>query len=104
VLDEHLASDLVLTPLGDREVDLQERVRVAVEDGRDPLLLEEVDVLQPVDVLPRSGRLEIDVLDQRDVVLVGEALTRELLGGDDHVGTHGSTTSRSGKWSIGFSR
>src|ERR671918_528299 len=98
VLDQHLARDLVLPPLGDREVDLQERVRVAVEDGRDSLLLE------PVDVLARGGRLEIDVLDQRDVVLIGKALARELLGGDDDVGRQGSTASRSGRWSIGFSR
>src|SRR4029453_11060124 len=34
VRDQHLAGDLVLAALGDREVDLQEGVGVAVEDGR----------------------------------------------------------------------
>ena len=80
MLDEHLAGDLVLAALGDREVDLQERVRVAVEHGRDALLLQEVDVLEPVDVVARRRRHEVDVLDQAHVLLVGEALAREVLG------------------------
>src|SRR4030095_15586195 len=51
----HLARDLVLAALGDREVDLQEGVGVAVEDGRRTLLLEQLDVLEPVDVLAGRG-------------------------------------------------
>src|SRR4051794_13816243 len=80
VLDQHLARDLVLAALGDREVDLQERVRVAVEDGGDAFLAQEVDVLEPVDVLARRGGEEVDVLDEADVLLVGEAPAREVLG------------------------
>src|SRR5580765_2813986 len=61
VLDEHLACDLVLPALGNREVDLEERVRVAVEDRGHPVFLEERDVLEPVDVLA-GGRVEqVDV-------------------------------------------
>jgi hypothetical protein len=80
VLDQHLARDLVLAALRDREVDPQERVRVAVEDGRDALLDEEVDVLEPVDVLARRGGEQVDVLDQAHVLLVGESLAGEVLG------------------------
>src|SRR6185437_616490 len=43
VLDEHLARDLVLASLGNWEVDLDERVRVAVEDRRHAVLLEQLD-------------------------------------------------------------
>src|SRR5438045_1481099 len=49
MLDQNLARDLVAAPLGNGEVDLQERVRVAVEDGRDALLAQERHVLEPVD-------------------------------------------------------
>jgi hypothetical protein len=80
MLDEHLAGDLVLAPLRDGEVDLEEGVRVAVEDGRDSLLLEELDVLEPVQVLARRRGGEVDVLDERDVFLVREAMAREVLG------------------------
>ena len=62
VLDEHLARELVLPPCGDREVDLQEGVGVAVEDGRDAVLLEQLDVLEPVDVVPGRRRLQVDVI------------------------------------------
>src|SRR5918992_496796 len=74
VLDEHLARDLVAAPLRDREVDLDEGVRVAVEHGGGALLLEQLHVLEPVDVLAGRGRLQVDVLDQRHLLLVGEAL------------------------------
>src|SRR5262249_41833661 len=40
VFDEHLACDLVLAALRNREVDLEERVRVAVEHGGHAVLLE----------------------------------------------------------------
>ena len=63
MLDEDLARDLVLAPLGDGEVDLDERVRVAVEDGGKPLLLQELDVLEPVEVIPGRGGEKVDVLD-----------------------------------------
>src|SRR5512133_2348910 len=105
--DQHLARDLVLAARGDREVDLQEGVRVAVEDSRRALLLEQLDVLEPVDVLAGRGRLEVDPLDQADVLLVGEALPGELLGidRDDLLGlVHRSTAEPSGSRSIGFSR
>src|SRR3712207_8450443 len=42
----------------DLEVDLQERVRIAVEDGRHAVLLEQRDVLEPVDVLAGGRRSE----------------------------------------------
>src|SRR5438445_2255769 len=51
VRDQHLARKLVPAPLRDREVDLQERVRIAVEDRGDAVLGQELDVLEPVDVL-----------------------------------------------------
>ena len=82
VRHQHLARDLVLATLGDREVDLQEGVRVAVEDRRHAVLLEQRDVLEPVDVLARGRRLEVDVLDERDVLLVREAMAGEELGVD----------------------
>src|SRR2546428_4391922 len=80
VLDQHLACDLVLTTLGNREVDLQERVRVAVEDRREPVLLEQLDVLEPVDVLTRRRREKVDVVDEVDVLLVWKPSAREVLG------------------------
>src|SRR5687768_12752390 len=40
--DEHLARDLVLASLRDGEVDLEEGVRIAVEDGRHPVLHEQL--------------------------------------------------------------
>ena len=82
MLDEHLAGDLVLAPLGDVEVDADEGVRVAVEDRGRALLLEELDVLEPVDVLARGRRLQVDVVQFGDVLLVGLALPREVLGVD----------------------
>ena len=65
---------LVLPALGDREVDLDERVRVAVEHRRGAVLLEQLDVLEPVDVVTRRGGVEVDALDERDVLLVREAV------------------------------
>src|SRR5579863_507345 len=59
VLDQHLPGDLVLAPGGDREVDLHERVRVAVEYRRRALLLEQLDVLEPVEVLAGRGRHQV---------------------------------------------
>src|SRR5688500_12290803 len=82
VLDEQLAGDLVLATLGNLEVDLQERVRVAVEDGRDAVLLQELDVLEPVEVVAGRGREQVDVLDLADVLLIGEASAGEVLGVD----------------------
>src|SRR5262245_11281725 len=77
--NEDLACDLVLAPVRDREVDLQEGVAVAVEDRGHAVLLEELDVLEPVQVLSRGGCLEVDVLDERQVLLVREAMPREEL-------------------------
>src|SRR5215207_4478208 len=79
VRDQDLAGDLVLAAGGDVEVDLEEGVRVPVEDGRHPLLLEQLDVLEPVDVLARSGGIEVDAVDSGDVLLVREALAGEVL-------------------------
>src|SRR3954451_21162033 len=82
VLHEHLPGDLVLPPRRDREVDLEERVRVAVEDGGHVVLDEQFDVLEPVDVLARRRRDEVDVVDERDVLLIREPVPREHLGVD----------------------
>src|SRR6185312_9379603 len=71
-----------LAPFRDVEVDLQERVRVAVEHRRHPLLLEQLDILEPVDVLARRGRLEVDAVERRDVLLIREALAAQVLGVD----------------------
>src|SRR4051812_42910295 len=79
VLDENLARDLVLASLGDVEVDADEGVRVAVEDRGRAFLLEKLHVLEPVDVLTRGGRLEVDVLDLGHVLLVGLPLPRQVL-------------------------
>src|SRR5207247_712121 len=43
VFDQHLARELVLLPLGDREVDLEKRVRVAVEHRGNAVLFQELD-------------------------------------------------------------
>ena len=72
--------DLVLAPFRDREVDLEKGIAVAVEDRRHAVLLEERDVLEPVDVLTRCRREQVDVLDERDVLLVREAVPGEELG------------------------
>src|SRR4029453_14040208 len=82
VLDQHLARDLVLAALGNREEDLKEGVVVGVEDRGHAFLLEELDVLEPVDVLAGRRRQQVDVLDQGDVLLVREAAAREGLGVD----------------------
>jgi hypothetical protein len=80
MLDQDLAGDLVLAALGDRKIDPQERIAVAVEDGGDAFLLEQRDVLEPVDVLSGRRFEEVDVLDERDVLLVRKAVAREGLG------------------------
>src|SRR3982751_4002262 len=80
VRDQHLARELVLAAGRDREVDLDEGVGVAIEDRRRALLLQQLDVLEPVDVRARRCGLEVDPLDQRGVLLVGVALAREELG------------------------
>src|SRR4051812_25198554 len=67
--DENLARELGLPSLWNREVDLDERVRVAIEDGGRAVFLEQLHVLEPVDVLTRRGRVEVDALDQRRVLL-----------------------------------
>jgi hypothetical protein len=82
MLDQHLASDLVLAPRRDVEVDLQERVGVAVEHGRHAVLDEQRDVLEPVDVLARSRRQQVHIVEERHVLLVGEAPARQVLGVD----------------------
>ena len=51
VLHQHLACELVLSALRDVEVDLEERIRIAVEHGRRVVLLEEANVLKPVCLL-----------------------------------------------------
>ena len=106
--DEHLAGELVLASLGDGEVDLDEGIAVAVEDRRRAVLLQELDVLEPVQVLARGRGVEVDVLDERDVLLVREAAPGEELRVDrlDLLGLgvgelvpwtarHGSTARRS---------
>src|SRR3954454_6211521 len=82
MLHEHLPGHLVLAAFRDREVDLEERVRVPVEDGRDAVLDEQLDVLEPVDVLARRGSDEIHVVEERDVLLIRVPLPRENLGID----------------------
>src|SRR5215217_2977749 len=82
VCDQHLARDFALAAGRDVEVDLEEGVQVAVEHRRHALLLEQLDVLEPVDVLTGRGGLEVDALDRRDVLLVREALPRQVLGVD----------------------
>src|SRR5262245_851755 len=82
VLHQHLARQFVLATLGDRKVDLDERVRVPVEDGGDAVLLEQRHVLEPVDVVSGRERQQVDVVEKRDVLLVREALAREELGVD----------------------
>src|SRR3977135_1316704 len=72
VLDEHLARKLVLAPRRNLEVDLEERVRVAVEDRGHAVFLQKLDILEPVDVLARRRRDEVDVLDERSVLLIRE--------------------------------
>src|SRR5437016_995484 len=79
VRDQHLARELVLAAFRNREVDLQEGVRVTVEHGRNAVLLEELDILEPVEVRPRRRRLEVDVFDERDVLLVRKATSGEVL-------------------------
>src|SRR6266545_6870582 len=79
VLDQHLPRDLVLSPRGDREVDLEERIRIAVEHRRYAVLLEELDVLEPVEVRSRRRGEQIDLLDEPDVLLVRKAMSREIL-------------------------
>src|SRR5439155_3953786 len=79
VPDQHLPRELVLPTRGDREVDLQERIRVAVEDRRDTVLLEELDVLEPVEIRARRRREQIDLLDEGDVLLVRKAMAGEVL-------------------------
>ena len=64
MLDQHLARELLLATCGNVEVDLQERVRVPVENGRRPLLCQKLDVLEPVDVLARRRREQDDALDE----------------------------------------
>ena len=91
VRDEHLARELVLAPGRDREVDPEERVRVAVEDGRHAVLLEQLDVLEPVQVLAGRRRDEIDVLDERELLLVREAPPREGLGVERAHGVRSAT-------------
>src|SRR5581483_8389415 len=84
VRDQHLARDLVLTARGDREVDLEERVRVAVEHRRHAVLAQELDVFEPVDVLARRRGDQVDVVDERDVLLVRKAMAGQVLGVDPY--------------------
>src|SRR5262249_35099615 len=103
---------LVLAGPWDREVDLQERVRVAVEDRGRPVLLEERDVLEPVDVLAGRRLEQVDVLDQRDVLLVREPVPCEELrvdrldllglGVGEIVAAHRSTECRSAMRAVGL--
>src|SRR5918997_3804903 len=97
---EDLAGDLVLASLRDGEVDLEEGVRVAVEDCGHPVLHEQLHILQPVEVRARRGGHQIYAFELVDVLLVGEPLARQRLGVDDLAHRAGS---RSGRWSIGFS-
>src|ERR1700733_7496484 len=90
MLDQHLPGDLVLVARRNREVDLQERVRVAIEHPGGALFLEQVNIL-----------------DERNVLLVGEPPARQVLGVDRArvFGlAHDPTSSRWGsRKSIGFS-
>src|SRR5713226_312187 len=80
VSHQHLAGNLILAPLGNLEVDLQERVRVPVEYRRHTVFLQQMDILEPVDVLAGSVGHQIQVFDQGHVVLVGKSLPGEFLG------------------------
>src|SRR5262249_24447630 len=84
VLQEHLARDLValVGVVRQVEVELEERVRVRVEDGRDAVLLQQLDVLEPVDVAARRAREEVDVGRHRAVLLVRVPSAGQVLGVD----------------------
>jgi hypothetical protein len=94
-----------ISPCRNREVDADEGVGVAVEDGRDPLLFEELDVLEPVEVFAGSRREEVDVLDLGDVLLVREAPAGEILGVDlnDLLGLFRGHQSSAPAYSAGWS-
>src|SRR5207245_3085543 len=49
--DQYLARVLVLPALGNLKMDLEKGVGVPVEDRRDAILIHQVDILQPVEVL-----------------------------------------------------
>jgi len=51
MLDQHLAGDLVLPPAGIGKYSFRKRVGVAVETRPQAVLYQQLDVLQPVDVL-----------------------------------------------------
>ena len=82
MLHQHLAGQLVFPTLRDVEVDLEKGVGVPVKHRRDALLLEQVDVLQPVEVPAGRQLHQVEVLDERDVLLVLEPTTGEGLGID----------------------
>ena len=82
VLDQHLAGDLVLTSWRDREVDLEEAVRVAVEHGRNAVFDQQRDIFEPVEILARCGGDKVDAVDEGDVFLVWVSATGKLLGID----------------------
>src|SRR5260221_8228509 len=84
--DEHLAGELILAPGRDLEMNLEEGVGIAVEHRRHAVLVHEVYVLEPVDVLARSGGDQIDVLHQRPAELGGEGTPRQLLRVDPDLG------------------
>src|SRR5947208_2881531 len=76
--DQHLARDLVLPPLRDREVDLEKRVRVAVEHRGNAVLGQEPNVLEPVDVVARRRGDEVDIRDERHVLLIRKAMPGQV--------------------------
>src|SRR5215470_12940876 len=77
--DEHLAGELILAACGYLEVDLEEGIGVAVEYRGHAVLVHQVDVLKPVDVLAGGGGVQIDVLNQGPVELIGERAAGQLL-------------------------
>ena len=80
--DQDLARVLVFLALGNLEMDLEKGICVPVEDRGDAILVHEVDILEPVEVLARRGRYEIDVVNQGPVELVGKGLPGQFLGVD----------------------
>src|SRR6516165_2934961 len=82
VCDQHLARVLVLPALGNLKMDLEKGVGVPVEDRRDAILVHQVDILQPVEVLARGRRDEVNVVYQGPVELIGEGPPGQFLGVD----------------------
>ena len=66
--------------LGNLKMDLEKGVGVPVEDRGEVIFVHQVDILEPVEVLARRGRQEVDVVHQGPVELVGEGPAGQFLG------------------------